>query len=534
MDQLSREEFIYGILLHLGALVTVAMISRLAKNFQDYFLNVISQKAGMQLYQRSLRQIFALPYKVFEDQKSGQLLQKLHQARTNFQTFLRLLIDVVFLSFVGLSFVIIYAYVVHRLIGLLYTLLVPIMAFTMYIMSRKIKISQSRIVKESSDLAGETTETVRNVSLIKSLWLQEQEMDRLEDTNVRILWLELEKIKLIRLLEFTQGTLINAMRVGIMWVMLWLVFTEVISLWQFMTLFFYSFFIFGPLWQLSYVVQAYQEAKASDDLLQELASLPTEKESPNAHIVDDIWSITFTDVSFSYTKQELVLSNINFSLSPGDTIAFVGPSWAGKSTIMKLLVGLYSPSSWEVLVNDIPLTTIAKKPYQQRIGLVAQDAQLFGGSIRQNLLFVKPDATEEEMMEVLEQASILDLVTEQKEWLDAKIGEWWIKISGGQKQRLSIARALLRRPDLLIFDEATSSLDSLIEQEITTTVNAITRQYSHLMTVLVAHRLSTVMHADRIYVLEKWRVVEHWTHAVLLEQKWLYYALWRQQVGEDS
>jgi ATP-binding cassette subfamily B protein len=187
MDQLSREEFIYGVLLHLGALITVAMISRLAKNFQDYFLNVISQKAGMQLYQQSLRQIFALPYKVFEDQKSGQLLQKLHQARTNFQTFLRLLIDVVFLSFVGLSFVITYAYIVHWLIGFLYTLLVPIMAFTMYIMSRKIKVAQSRIVKESSDLAGETTETVRNVSLIKSLGLQEQEMDRLEDTNVRIL-----------------------------------------------------------------------------------------------------------------------------------------------------------------------------------------------------------------------------------------------------------------------------------------------------------------------------------------------------------
>jgi len=401
----------------------------------------------------------------------------------------------------------------------------------MYIMSRKIKTAQSRIVKESSDLAGETTETVRNVSLIKSLWLQEQEMDRLEDTNVRILWLELEKIKLIRLLEFTQGTLINAMRVGIMWVMLWLIFTQVISLWQFMTLFFYSFFIFGPLWRLSQVVQAYQEAKASDELLQELAALPTEQEAPNTHVVDTIWSINFTDVSFSYTEQEAVLSDINFSLSPGDTIAFVGPSGAGKSTIMKLLVGLYNASKWTVFVNDIPLTDVAKKPYQQRIWLVAQDAQLFGGSIKQNLSFVKPDATDDEMLEVLEQASILDLVVDHPDWLNAKIGEWWIKISGGQKQRLSIARALLRRPDLLIFDEATSSLDSLIEQEITETIHDIAGRYPHLMTVLVAHRLSTVMHADCIYVLEKGSIVEQGTHSVLLEEKWLYYALWRQQVG---
>ena len=170
---------------------------------------------------------------------------------------------------------------------------------------------------------------------------------------------------------------------------------------------------------------------------------------------------------------------------------------------------------------------------RERIGFVTQDAQLFSGSIRENLLFVRPDATDEECMEVLRQASVQSLLARADRGLDTVIGEGGVKVSGGEKQRLSIARALLRRPQLLVFDEATSSLDSLTEEEISQTIREVAASRDAI-TFLIAHRLSTVLHADRIYVLERGRIVEFGRHAELLANKGLYYAMWRQQVGEGS
>ena len=195
-------------------------------------------------------------------------------------------------------------------------------------------------------------------------------------------------------------------------------------------------------------------------------------------------------------------------------------------------MGLYPATHGAVQVNEHDLQSLDKSTWRNRLGLVAQEAQLFSGTIRENLRFVKPSASDEECRRVLQQAAILDIVEENQEGLDTKIGEGGLKLSGGQRQRLAIARALLREPDVLIFDEATSSLDSLVEQEITDTVKDISKAHPELITLLVAHRLSTVMHADRIYVLEKGKVIEVGSHKELLEQRGLYAAMWRQQVGE--
>ena len=162
---------------------------------------------------------------------------------------------------------------------------------------------------------------------------------------------------------------------------------------------------------------------------------------------------------------------------------------------------------------------------------MTQDTQLFSGTIRENLNFVNPEADEAQLFDVLNKAAAQNLLLRAEKGLDTMIGEGGLKLSGGEKQRLSIARALLRKPKLLLFDEATSALDSLTEEEITDTIRDISRQGNQI-TILIAHRLSTIMHADRIYVLEKGDVVETGTHDVLLEEKGLYYAMWRQQIGE--
>ena len=168
---------------------------------------------------------------------------------------------------------------------------------------------------------------------------------------------------------------------------------------------------------------------------------------------------------------------------------------------------------------------------REKIGFVTQDTQLFSGTIRENLLFVRPGATDEECMQVLEKAACQTLLARADKGLDTVIGEGGVKVSGGEKQRLSIARALLRRPDILVFDEATSSLDSITEEEITDTIKDVSVLDNHI-TILIAHRLSTIMHADRIYVLEKGNIIESGKHLELIDQKGLYYAMWRQQIGE--
>jgi ATP-binding cassette subfamily B protein len=530
---LDGTTFIRGVLGLLGLSVLVALISRIAKNFQDYYVNVITERLGTKLYADSVGHAFSLPYSVFEDERSGELLQKLQKARADSQKFIQAMINVVFLSFVGILFVVIYAFTVHYLVALAYLFIIPVLGGTIFFISKKIKVAQQNIVKESAILAGSTTETLRNVELVKSLGLEDQELRRLNGVNEMILSLELKKVKLIRTLSFIQGTLINLLRAGILFLLLYLVFTQKMTFGEFFSLYFYSFFIFGPLGEFSTVASTYQETRASLERLQEVFDKkPVPKKSSEALPVVD--RIAFENVTFAYEGVDRdALSDVSLSVSSGETVAFVGPSGSGKTTLVKLMTGLYDPNEGTIRYGTMPHTDMPFDAFRRKIGLVAQETQLFAGSIRENLLFVKNDATDDECLEVLKDAHALSIIERGGEGLDTKIGEGGIKLSGGERQRLAIARALLREPALLIFDEATSALDSITERSITDTMKSIPGSEKR-MTVLVAHRLSTIMHANRIYVLEKGKVVEMGTHEELLGKKGLYGALWREQSGSHE
>jgi ATP-binding cassette subfamily B protein len=266
--------------------------------------------------------------------------------------------------------------------------------------------------------------------------------------------------------------------------------------------------------------------------LDEILKLKKEAKPEHPVSIGNIREVAFEDVSFAYPSgQEQALTNIGIRIPSGQTIALVGPSGSGKTSIIKLLVGLYMANQGQVEFNGVNINDLDKELLRTHIGFVSQDTQLFAGSIRDNLLFVKPDATDEECKLALEGASAMRIIERSQTGLDTKIGEGGLKLSGGEKQRLSIARALLRDPDLIIFDEATSSLDSLTEQEITDTIKQIKQNRPNLITVLVAHRLSTIVHADTIYVLEKGHIAESGSHEALLQKPGLYSALWRQQTA---
>lgn len=522
-----------GALLLLLMSIGVAMVSRIAKNFQDYFLNVVIQKFGAKVFTDGLKHAMKLPYQEFEDQRSGETLSVLTKVRADTEKFMNYFINLLFGVIVGILFVSVYAGIyIHWTIPIVYFAGILLLTLITNLLSKKIKIIQKNIVSQTTSLAGSTTESLRNIELVKSLGLTSQEVERLNKNTYKILGLELTKVKRIRSISFIQGTFVNTLRQVILFILMWLIFRDIMDAGQLVTMQVFSFFVFGPLQEIGNILLSYREAEASLNNFNNLMNKAPERKPDNPKHLGEVKTLEFSDVSFQHqTAHQKAIDNISFEAKTGETVAFVGPSGSGKTTMMKLLVGLYRPQGGKILYNGIDETSIDFEDLRNQIGFVTQDTQLFSGTIRENLLFVNPSATDEDLQNVLVQASCQNLLFRAEKGLDTMIGEGGLKLSGGEKQRLSIARALLRKPRVLIFDEATSSLDSLTEEEITNTIIKVS-SLKYQISILIAHRLSTIMHADRIYVLERGEVVETGTHEGLLLEKGLYYAMWRQQIGE--
>lgn len=528
----TRSEYLWGISGYLAMIIGVAMVSRIAKAFQDYFGSVVTQKFGARIFTDGLRHSMKLPFWEFEDQRSGETLSILTKVRADTEKFITSFNNILFGVFVGIVFVAVYSFSLHWSIMPVYVSGVALLSFLTSILSKKIKRIQKNIVGETNALAGASTESLRNIELVKSLGLTDQEIDRLNKNTYKILGLELRKVKSIRTLNFIQGTFVNLLRQIIMFILLWLIYVNTITPGQLMTLMFYSFFIFGPLQEVGNIIINYREAEASLQNFKDLMNKAPESAPEHPEHIGKVTHLEFSHVTFQHrTASQPSISNLGFEVNVGETIAFVGPSGAGKSTLVKLLVGLYRPQQGDILYNGKSLASVDFEDLRKQIGFVTQDTQLFAGTIRENMRFVNPGATDEEIRQALLKAACHNILARSGEGLDTVIGEGGIKISGGEKQRLSIARALLRNPALLIFDEATSSLDSITEEEITRTIRQISASGDQI-TIMIAHRLSTIMHADRIYVLEKGNIIEVGAHEALLGKTGLYYAMWRQQVGE--
>ena len=528
----TQAAFFKGVGNILLLLVGTAMVSRIAKAFQDYTVNVIIQKFGAALFTDGLRHSMQLPFQAFEDQRSGETLSILTKARADCEKFISYVINVVFGIIVSIVFISIYATRLHWSIMPIYIFGASMIAYVTNLLSKRIKVIQKNIVKETTTLAGTTTESLRNIELVKSLGLTTQEINRLNNNTYKILALELRKVKNIRSLSFIQGTMVNFLRQVITFTLMWLIFKEILTVGQLISLQFYSFFIFGPLQEIGSIILSYRETEASLNNFDTLMKKPIEQTPANPIAIGPIESLAFNHVGFKHqTANFKAIDNISFSANKGETVAFVGPSGAGKSTLVKLLVGLYQAQEGKIMVNDVDTNNIDMTALRNQISFVTQDTQLFAGTIKENLAFVAPEATEAEMLIALEKSSCTNILDKGGDGLATLIGEGGLKLSGGEKQRLSIARALLRHPHLLIFDEATSSLDSLTEESITDTIKVLSKEREQI-TIMIAHRLSTIIHATKIYVLEKGQVIESGNHQSLLAEKGLYYAMWRQQIGE--
>ncbi|AKD55921.1 ABC transporter ATP-binding protein [Spirosoma radiotolerans] len=528
----TDSEKINGVLFLLGIAVGVAVLSNITKAFQEYTTRLVVQKFGTDIFNDGLKQTLRLSYQEFGDQSSGATLSILQKVRTDTEKFINAFVNILFSSLVGIGFLIWYAVTKHWALVPVFLIGVLLLGGLTGLLSTQIKTTQRSINRETALLSGVITESLRNIELIKSLGLTFPEIRRLKIQTGRIFDLEMFKVKRVRLLSFWQSTTLNILKQSVLFTLLWLIFRHVLSTGELISMQFISVAIFNPLQELGNIILAYREAEAGLHSFDKLMQKPIERNPESPVVVGPLERLRFDDVVFRHNgAAQNAIDGVSFEAKLGDTIAFVGPSGSGKSTMVKLLVGLYRPVGGEIYYNDISTKDIRFNPMRRQIGFVTQDTHLFAGTIRENLLFVKPDATEAEMLDALDKAACDHLLARSANGLDTQIGEGGLKMSGGEKQRLSIARALVRHPRLLIFDEATSALDSLTEEEITDTVRSVSA-LNEQITILIAHRLSTILHANTIFVLEKGKIVEMGSHDALVAQKGLYYAMWRQQIGE--
>lgn len=531
-DQRPSSETINEVLIWLGVAVAIAIAARLAKALQDYYMRKTVAGFGMNIFNDGLRQTLRLSFQEFEESRSGETLSVLQKVKTDTERFVNSFINVAFSSFVGIAFLIYYSVTRNGYLIPVFLVGILILATLTGLLSKNIKKIQRSINRETNRMTGIMTESLRNIELVKSLGLTFPEIRRLGAMTKTIYDLEMKKVVKTSRLSFAQGVALNLLKQSILFILLWLIFHERLSTGELITMQFISTAIFGPLQELGNIIVQYKEVEVSIATFDQLMNKPVERRPENPVEIGPVRSLRFENVVFRHrTARDNAIDNISFSVSTGDTIAFVGPSGSGKSTLLKLLVGLYRPVSGKIFFNDEETVNIRYNPLRRQIGFVTQETHLFAGTIKDNLRFVKPEATDEELHVALHKASATNLIRRASHGMETLLGESGMKLSGGEKQRISIARALLRDPRILIFDEATSALDSITEEEVSNTIREVSQSRDQI-TIMIAHRLSTIMHADIIYVLERGKITETGKHAELLQQKGLYYAMWRQQIGE--
>lgn len=496
--------------------------------FLTKLLSVEAQHLISILRARVQKKLLKLPINFFDNNKSGALVSRVMSDVEG----VRNLVGTGLVQLIGGSFTSILALILLIQLNpvMTFVVLIPVVLFAIVMMKafgyiRPIFKNRGKI---NAEVTGRLTETLNGVRVIKGFNAEKQESEIFEQ-GVKKLYLNVKKsLTATALITSSSTFLIGLATAGIMGVGGHYVMTEAMSTGEFFQFIFLLALLVAPIVQMSNIGSQLSEAMAGLDRTQELMEMEEENDPTirTEHIKDIKGDVIFDDVSFSYEKSKEVLHNISFNAPVGSVTALVGSSGSGKSTIAGLAATFLNPSKGKITLDGIDLSTIDLGSFRSKLGVVLQDDFLYEGTIRENILFANPNASEAELISAINGAYVSEFTDKFEGGLETVIGERGVKLSGGQKQRISIARALLANPRIIILDEATSNLDTESEAFIQKSLAKLMKDRT---TFVIAHRLSTIQQADQILVIEAGEIVERGNHTELIESKGRYHDLFTYQ-----
>ncbi|MDA9183313.1 ABC transporter ATP-binding protein/permease [Flavobacteriaceae bacterium] len=516
-------------LTYLLIVVCIALLFQSVSSFSLTRLLSVEAQHLISILRASVQQkLLKLPISFFDNNKSGALVSRV---MTDVEG-VRNLVGTGLVQLFGGSITAIISLVILIKINGQMTLfvLVPVLIFAVIALKafgyiRPIFRARGKI---NAEVTGRLTETLNGIRVIKGFNAEDQEKDVFEK-GVEELYQNVKKSLTATALMTSSSTfLLGLASAGIMGMGGYFIMNNTMTYGEFVSFTLFLGFMIAPIVQMSNIGSQLTEAFAGLDRTQELMRIPEENnlEIRTLKLNQIEGNVSFKNISFSYDDKTEVLHDISFEAPKGSVTALVGSSGSGKSTIAGLATAFLNPNSGKVLIDGVDLAKVDLKSFRSQLGVVLQDDFLYEGTIRENILFPRPNATEEELVVAVEGAYVNEFTDRFEEGLDTLIGERGVKLSGGQRQRISIARALLAKPKIVILDEATSNLDTQSEAFIQKSLAVLMRDRT---TFVIAHRLSTIQKADQILVVEEGDIVERGKHEELIKRKGRYFELYTYQ-----
>lgn len=512
----------------LGIVITAIILQAGTSFLLTRILSVQAQYLISELRAQVQKKVLSLPIRFFDNTKSGALVSRIMSDVEG----VRNLIGTGLVQLVGGSITAIISLVILINLNPWMTLFVflPISIFGFVALKafkfiRPIFRTRGKI---NAEVKGRLTETLAGVRVIKAFNAEAQENQTFEKGVNKLFQNVKKSLTATAIMTSSSTFLIGVATTGIMGIGGYYMMTGSMTAGEFLFFTLILGFMIAPIVQMSNIGSQLTEALAGLDRTEELMNMEAEEDDPhrNVELENVQGSIAFDKVSFAYEADKKVLRNISFEVPKGTVTALVGSSGSGKSTIAGLSATFLNPTQGLITIDGQDISKIKLNSYRRHLGVVLQDEFLFEGSIRENILFPRPNATEEELQNAVKAAYVNEFTDRFEEGLDTLIGERGVKLSGGQRQRLAIARAILANPKMIILDEATSSLDTESEALIQKSLSELMKERT---TIVIAHRLSTIKQADQILVIEAGNIVERGTHNELIAQKGRYYELYTYQ-----
>ena len=512
----------------LASVSAAILIQALASYSLTRLLSVEAQHLISLLRAKVQKKLLALPIGFFDNNKSGALVSRVMSDVEG----VRNLIGTGLVQLIGGSITSIIALVFLIKINAMMTLIVllPVILFAVVMLkafSRIRPIFRER-GKINAEVTERLTETLNGIRVIKGFNAEEQENKSFEIGVDRLFQNVKRSLTATALITSSSAFLLGMASVGIMGIGGYFMMDDTMSTGDFMSFILFLGFMVAPIVQMSNIGSQLTEALAGLDRTQELMNMSEEDDPENRKVeINELkGNISFQDVSFSYEESKEVLHHISFEAPRGSVTALVGSSGSGKSTIAGLAATFLNPEKGKVLLDGVDLSTVKLSSYRKHLGVVLQDDFLYEGTIRENILFPRPDASDSELLAAVKGAYVDEFTDKFEDGLDTLIGERGVKLSGGQRQRISIARALLADPKIIILDEATSNLDTESESFIQ---KSLAKLMQDRTTFVIAHRLSTIQKADQILVIEAGAIEEQGKHEELIAKKGRYHDLFTYQ-----